>query len=68
MRSSKLTKNARAFVDANNNSPVVEGAVLSYETGGGYYKLKNGKEFRLSRDECRSLPDNYPFWYLPGEN
>ena len=65
MEDIKRTKNTRSFIDANNKSPVIEGAVLSYETGGGYYRLKNGKEFRLSRDECRSLPENYPVWFFP---
>jgi len=61
----KRTKSAASFIEANNKSPVIEGAVLPYETGGGYYRLKNGKEFLLSRDECRSLPDNYPIWFFP---
>lgn len=63
----KRTPNVQSFIEANEKSPVVEGRILSYENGGGYYRLKNGKEFRLSRDECRSLPAYYPIWHINGD-
>lgn len=58
------TKNAAAFMKANDKSKVVEGRVLSLTDGGGEYRLQNGKRFTLTRDDARSLPEGYPKWGL----
>lgn len=59
-----MNKNAASFKTANDESPVVAGHVISLENGGGQYTLENGKIFRLTAEECRSLPENYPKWKL----
>lgn len=56
------TENAKAFMDANDESKVVEGRVLDMVTRGGEYVLQNGKRFKLSKDDANSLPEGYPKW------
>lgn len=58
-----LTDKAKAFLEANAASPVVYGS--GRPEGGAYYRLTNGRTFRLSLFECRSLPA--PKWDLPNE-
>ena len=57
------TKAAKEFMDENDKSKTVEG----YANGaakGGTYILENGKSFRLTLEDCQSLPDDYPKWLL----
>lgn len=59
-----LTKVGR-FIDANRVSPVVEGRVLDLQIGGAFYRLENGMQFKLTRDECREiarLTGSLPRW------
>lgn len=56
-----MTRKAAQFVKANTESKVVSGAALG-EGKGGSYTLEDGRSFRLSLEDCRSLPDNYPKW------
>ena len=67
------TKAAAAFIAANAKSPVVEGEVktialpgkggmIEHIGDGGRYRLKNGKWYDLSLEDCRSMP--MPRWDL----
>lgn len=56
----KLSKATQDFMDANDQSPVVEGHVL-YK-GGGRYKLADGSWHVLKKSECEELPEPYPKW------
>jgi hypothetical protein len=51
---SEQTPNVRRFIAANAISPVVSGA--AYEQGGGRYKLEDGKSFKFTLEEVRSMP------------
>ncbi|WP_454287221.1 hypothetical protein [Rhizobium arsenicireducens] len=55
------TPKAKKFMMANDKSKVVSGATNGPGLGGSY-TLDNGRYFRLSLEDCRSLPDNYPNW------
>ncbi len=55
------TPAAQKFMKANDKSKVVSGAAHGPGLGGSY-TLSNGKYFRLSLEDCRSLPDGYPNW------
>ena len=55
-----LTMNARAFIEANEKSPVIMGS--AHPEGGITYVLKNRRTFALSLNECRSMP--MPRWDL----
>lgn len=60
-------KNAKAFVKANDESPVVSGHTITLKSGGGQYELQDGRIFRLTAEESRALPHGYPKWYFPKE-
>lgn len=60
--SDDMTKNAKAFKKANDESPVIEGKVNDLVHGGGTYWLRDGRNFVLTADEARSLPEGYPKW------
>lgn len=63
----KLTPKARAFVIANANSPVISGSVIGAGGNGGYYTLKDGKRFKISNTDSKSMP--YPVWLdMPEED
>lgn len=53
------TKRAAAFMAANAQSPVVEGR--TYPGGGGSYTLEDGSHYKLTLEDCRSMP-NMPRW------
>lgn len=57
---------ADAFVEANDISPVIAGRVIEPNPAkpvrGVYYKLSNGKWWRLGVAACQALPDGYPKW------
>lgn len=50
---SEQTENVRRFIKENLISPVISGA--AFEQGGGQYKLANGKCFRFTLEEVRSM-------------
>ncbi|CAB4137249.1 hypothetical protein UFOVP319_18 [uncultured Caudovirales phage] len=52
----------RKFQEANAASPVVFGSAQRVR-GGVYYRLADGKRFRLTRDECAEI--GCPLWSLP---
>jgi len=52
------TKKAARFMAANKEIPVVSGAGMP--GGGGTYTLKDGRSFRLSLEDMRSMP--MPKW------
>lgn len=56
-----LSAKAQAFAAANAESPVVFGS--AQKNGGAYYRLADGRSFRLSLHDCRSLLA--PTWRLP---
>ena len=56
-----LTEHAKTFLEANAASPVVFGS--AYPGRGAYYRLKDGRRFRLTIYDVRSLP--MPKWDLP---
>ena len=58
------TTKAKAFMKANDASPVVSGAARGRGLGGSY-TLEDGKYFVLSLEDCRSLPEGYPRWSPP---
>lgn len=60
-----LTDNAKAFIAANKLSPVVSGAAVGEGGEGATYRLKNGRSFLLTADECREI--GHPRWSLPGD-
>lgn len=49
------TPKAKAFIMANRNSPVVEGAAIGAGRQGANYTLKNGQSFHLTRKECEQV-------------
>lgn len=57
------TKNVLAFEEANRQSLVVEGSVLGPpgNPSGCRYRLMDGREFTLARDECAMV--ELPRWY-----
>lgn len=58
-----MTTRARNFMRANKESAVVYGSVIDVAgtTGRGcYYRLENGKTFRLTRNDCRAV--GHPRW------
>lgn len=57
-----MNEQVRDFIRANDASPVVAGEALDLNTGGGIYELASGTLFKLTRDECRALPEGYPKW------
>lgn len=59
------TENVKAFLAANECSPVVFGQ--AYEGGGGRYRLKDGKSFKFTLYESRCMGDVRPRWDLPPE-
>ncbi len=54
------TEKAREFMTANEASPVVSGYAIEPDPRkpgkGGCYTLKDGRMFRLSLEDCRSMP------------
>lgn len=65
------TEKAKAFMAANDKSPVVIGAAIGNggQGGqGGHYTLKDKQSFRLSVEDCQSLPEGYPRWNHKGMN
>jgi hypothetical protein len=56
------TENVKSFIAANAESPVVSGR--AYDGGGGTYKLKNGRSFRFTLYESRSMANLQPRWDL----
>lgn len=61
-----LSERASAFVEANAGSPVIYGRAIEPDprkpAKGAIYRLKNGKEFYLSVNECREV--GMPRWDL----
>lgn len=55
-----MTRNARAFLEANRRSPVISGAVIGSGGKGGYYTLANGQSFTLNVRECEQV--GLPWW------
>jgi hypothetical protein len=60
-----MTDKAKLFVHANRNSPVVYGSVIAAKRHRGegpppalgcYYRLANGKTFKLGVRDVRALP------------
>lgn len=58
LKSQRPTKKAAEFIAANIESGVVAGA--AFEGGGGSYTLKDGRTFRLSLEDMRSM--KMPRW------
>lgn len=59
------TKKAALFIGANKASPVIIGAAVMNGREGGqgaYYTLEDGRRFKLSGEDCRSLPEGFPRW------
>lgn len=56
-----MTEKAAAFVEANKKSKVVAGAAFGPGEGGSY-TFANGRVFRMSLEDMRSLPRRYPDW------
>lgn len=52
------TKRAAAFMAANAQSPVVSGE--AFPSGGAHYRLEDGSEYKLTLEDCRSMP--MPRW------
>lgn len=57
-----MDANVRDFIRANDASPVIQGEVADLGRGGAFYTLECGRVFKLSRDQCRALPPEYPKW------
>lgn len=55
------TPKAREFMKANKQSPVVVGEAIGIGGGQGCrYILEDGRAFRLSAEDCQSMP--VPRW------
>lgn len=52
-QNSRKTRNVKAFLAANELSPVVSGG--AHRGGGGFYTLADGKHFTFSLQECQSF-------------
>lgn len=52
---------AYEFIEANKQSPVVEGRVIGRGGQGAVYRLDDGRTFRLSADVCAMVE---PRWKL----
>lgn len=57
------TINAQRFMAANDQYKIIIGAALS--DGGGILVLENKVSYKLTLEDCRSLPQEYPKWKLP---
>lgn len=62
MKRGTLTRNAKAFMEANSRKPVVMGSVTGPH-GGCTYTLKGGQSFTLTAAECRAV--GAVNWYMP---
>lgn len=56
------TPKAAAFMKANDKNKVYAGYANETGEGGGGYTLTNEKTYKLSLEDCRSLPEGYPKW------
>lgn len=59
-----VEERARAFMRANDASPVVIGRVIGNGGQGAVYTLENGKVFTLPLDVARAVTEPYPKWLL----
>jgi hypothetical protein len=57
-----MTKKSEEFVEANQQLGVIEGWATGSGGQGGSYKLSDGRVFKLSLEDCLSLPPEYPIW------
>lgn len=59
-----MTRKLIDFVAANVGSPVVYGSTIGAadEPTGCFYRLANGRSFRLTTAELRRLPPGCPRW------
>lgn len=57
-----LSRKAREFLQANEQSPVVSGAAIGNGGQGCRYTLKDGRKFTLGRKACEEI--GYPRWDL----
>lgn len=55
-----MTKKAREFREANRRSPVVYGSAIGDGGRGAYYRLEDGKTFRLGKADCAAA--GMPLW------
>lgn len=56
-----MTARVHKFREANAVSPVVYGAVICPERGGGIFRLANDQTFRLTAEECRMVKPRWAF-------
>ena len=54
------TENVQRFIAENERSPVISGS--AFAKGGGSYRLKNGRRFRFTLYEMRSIGRKGPRW------
>lgn len=59
------TEKAAAFIVANAASRVVSGRVINQGGEGAHYTLQNGECWELTAEDCLSLPDGSPIWFVP---
>lgn len=59
-----VQQQARAFMRANDASPVIAGEVIGNGGQGGRYTLKDGRVFTLPLEVARAVPEPYPKWDL----
>ena len=50
-----MSPNARDFLQANKRSPVVFGSAIGNGGQGAFYRLRSGRAFTLSREECEAV-------------
>ena len=61
----EVTDRAQQFMDANDQSAVVQGAAIGEGGRGAFYTLDNRRTFRLGRIDHASLLPGYPRWRTP---
>ena len=64
-----MDTHASNFVRMNASSPVISGYVLEPDPRkprrGCVYELECGEIFKLTAEQCRSLPNGFPKWKEP---
>jgi hypothetical protein len=56
-----VTGKALLFADANRESPIVYGSVIGRGGQGVFYRLANGRTFKLTAAECGMVKPRWSF-------
>lgn len=59
-----LSENAKTFLDANRQSPVVEASVIGAGGKGAQYRLLDRRQFTLLPKDLALMPQGFPRWKM----